>query len=218
MQDATLLLCIITCAAGYNVPPPTLTLQPLTTTDDRMACKIDDRLECKIVGFYPFPAGVSKHGPLAWIFRDTHQAVSVKTACGKDRLFVDFMTAGGQAHPVWWDERVKWHVLLGGSIEGEVRIRDSGSTRSPPGSKLDRLRQYLRDQGNEMQLYHSNCRVFACRVQREVERLNAEGEEDAVSAFRSDLKLAFALLRAGLLPAAYPLGTLWLCWEGIKDL
>ena len=119
---------------------------------------------------------------------------------------------------MWWDERVKWHVLLGGSIEGEVRIRDSGSTRSPPGSKLDRLRQYLRDQGNEMQLYHSNCRVFACRVQREVERLNAEGEEDAVSAFRSDLKLAFGLLRAGLLPAAYPLGTLWLCWEGIKDL
>ena len=47
---------------------------------------------------------------------------------------------------------------------------------------------------------------------------NAEGEEDAVSAFRSDLKLAFGLLRAGMLPAAYPLGTLWLCWEGIKDL
>ena len=35
---------------------------------------------------------------------------------------MDFMTRGGAAHPVWWSEPVQWHVLLGGGIDGEVRL------------------------------------------------------------------------------------------------
>ena len=178
-------------------------------------------LDCRIKGFYPFPCGPEVHGPFAWLFRDTHQAVAVK--CGSDRLFADFMTAGGQSHPVWWDEAVKWHVLLGGQIAGEVRVKDSG-TCGVPGDKMSRLRAFLAEYPEGMQLYTANCRVFACRVQRECERLNAEDDADAGStraalrALSADVRLAAGVLRAGALPAAYPLGTLLLCWGGLENL
>ena len=127
------------------------------------------------------------------------------------------------SHPVWWDERLKWHVLLGGSIRGEVRMRNYGPP-SPPGSKMARLRHRLSAYGSDLSLYSSNCRVFACRAVREVERLNAEDDEDAGSRrakaaeLAADARLAFGLLRAGLLPAVYPLVTLALCWEGLSGL
>ena len=66
---------------------------------------------------------------------------------------MDFMTAGAQSHPVWYDERVKWQVLLGGSIDGEVRIRGRDP---PPGSKLARLRQHAESYDTRMRLYTNN--------------------------------------------------------------
>ena len=203
----------------------------------RLETALDDgRLEVRTLGFYPFPAGPAAHGPLAFLFKDTHQAVSVGYASGgSERLFADFMTAGGQAHPVWWDERVKWHVLLGGSIRGEVRIRSSGA-RAAEGSKLERLRERLSAYSTDMNLYTNNCRVFACRAVREVERLNAEvdsaapwpyedGAEPAAGGadrggagapfapreLAAEARLYVGLLRAGALPALYPLGVLALC-------
>ena len=184
-----------------------------------------EELSSKILGFYPFPAGPEAHGWLAWFFKDTHQAIAVRTSLGSSRLFVDFMTAGGQSHPVWWDERTKYEVLLGGSITGEVRIRDSGEPPAP-GSKLARLRDFAAeyDSRHLLSLYTSNCRIFCARMQREVERLNAEDREDAGTtvgrraAFVADARLALAIFASGLLPALYPLGTLAVCWEGLRDL
>jgi hypothetical protein len=108
-----------------------------TITDGAAATQ----LSCKIVGFFPFPSHAAR-GPLYWAFKDTHQAVVVK--CGEERLFVDFMTAGGASHPVWWEERLRWLVLLGGRIDGELRIKDR-SVGEPvaSASKLERLRAWM---------------------------------------------------------------------------
>ena len=58
-------------------------------------------LSCRVRGFYPFPAGVRAHGWLGWIFKDTHVACRVRSSSAPGRTVVmDFMTAGGQAHPV----------------------------------------------------------------------------------------------------------------------
>ena len=187
-----------------------------------------NHLSASIKGFYPFPGDPLQQGILGWIFRDVHQAVVVRYGGegggdGNERMLVDFMTAGGVTHPVWWDERLKWHVLLGGEIEGEVRIRQYAQSSSAD-SKMSRLRRRLEEYDTRMSLYSGNCRVFACRVVREVERLNAEDDEDRGSARAwaaaraADARLAFGLLRAGLLPAAYPLAVLALCWEGVKGL
>ena len=180
---------------------------------------MDNVLVCRVRGFYPFPAGVKAHGPFAFIFKDTHQAIEVRTACGTDRLRADFMTAGGQAHPVWWDERARWHVLFGGSIDGHVRIKNSG-TRVGSSPTLQRLRAHLEDYDPRMNLYANNCRVFCCRARREVVRINAEAESgpQTARAVLADARLAVGVLRAGVLPALYPLSILALCWEGIKDL
>jgi len=178
-------------------------------------------LSATIKGFYPFPGKPSKRGFLGWLFKDAHQAVVVRS--GSDKLLVDFMTAGGATHPVWWDENVRRDVWLGGAIEGEVRLRNFGKL-SPPGSKMGRLREWLLayDTENDLSLYTSNCRVFACRVVREVERLNAEDDEDAGSLranaaeLMADVRLAFGLFRAGLLPAVYPLAVLAFCWDALS--
>merc|ERR1712187_615647 len=109
---------------------------------------------------------------------------------------------GGQAHPVWWDELVRWRVLLGGNLRGEVRIRDAG-VQSPKGSKLQRLRDIARTYDCTMNIYTSNCRIFAARMQREVERLNAEDATDFEANFTNvdeiiaDARLAFAIFNAG---------------------
>ena len=192
------------------------------------------QLSCQVIGFYPFPGG--PRGPLAWLFRDTHQALSV---VGEDqaRLHMDFMTEGGQAHPVWWDERVKWRVLLGQSIRGEVRIRGGGRSglrlvegvggvaagddATSSSSKLERLRQIAEGYDCRMNLYSNNCRIFCARMRREAERLNAEelgAEEARARALAADVRLAIALFRASLLPMLYPGGVLLLCWEGLRDL
>lgn len=188
-------------------------------------------LSCRIKGFYPFPGG--PRGPVASLFRDTHQAIVVTTSAGSDRAFMDFMTEGGAAHPVWWDESVKWRVMLGGSIRGEVRMRNSGGTRDgssssdqQPSSKLERLRAVAAQYDTEMNLYSNNCRIFCARMEREVARLNAEDEEQPpadetavrLAAFAADSRLALAVLRAGVLPALYPSGVFLFCWDGIKTL
>ena len=143
---------------------------------------------------------------------------------------MDYMTAGGASHPVWWDERVKWHVLLGGTIRGEVRIRGGSDV---PESKLARLERYARDYTLQMNLYSSNCRIFAARMRREADRLNAEEEPPAgalsvrtsstkqqqlAAAVMADVRLVLSIAWAAILPAIYPLGIVALCWEGIKEL
>ena len=200
---------------------------------------LDEVLECRVRGYFPFPGG--PRGPFAWLFRDTHQAISV-FGTGPERLHMDFMTAGGGAHPVWWDEGVKWQVLLGGSIRGEVRVRGAAAT---PGSKLARLREVAESYDTDMNLcilrafepqstaeppahascppsrYTNNCRIFCARMRREAARINAEdlAQEDAAwSAMVADARLAVALLRASTLPMLYPGGVLFVCWEGVRDL
>jgi len=182
-------------------------------------------LSCRVKGFYPFSEvhrlddGVG--GLFGWLFKDTHQAVVVRTSAGSARLFMDFMTEGGQSNPVWWCEAAKWHVFLGGDIRGEVRIRASGSPPLP-GSKLARLRTIAEAYDCRMNLYTSNCRIFAACMQREVDRLNSEddatGRRRYARELAADGRLVFAILSAGLLPTAYPLAILLLCWEGLKDL
>ncbi len=74
-----------------------------------------------------------------------------------------------------------------------------------------------------MNLYSNNCRIFCARMAREVEKLNAEGD-DALSAsaraaqLAADARLALAIARAGVLPMLYPLGVVALCWGGLKDI
>lgn len=210
-----MIACIVLAIAGWSVAPPAVAPPAVASRGDKLVCKIQ--------GFYPFPKS-AKQGVLAWLFRDTHQAILVSSADG--RIFADFMTAGGQAHSVWWDDATKWHVLCGGCIDGEVRVRSSSkggmALDLSPDSKLARLESTLRDYDCSMNLYTNNCRIFACRMEREVQRLNAEDAVDAGDArageLLADVRLAFGLLKAAALPALYPLGTLLLCWEGIKDL
>ena len=180
-----------------------------------------DRLVWRVKGFYPFPQGVK--GPVAWLFRDTHQAISVSTAGGESKLLIDFMTEGGQAHPVWWDEAVKWRVLLGGSIRGEVRVRSTGEVCGH-GTKLHRLAAAATAYDSRMNLYTNNCRIFCARMEREARRLNDEDADDAglPSARRrvalADARLALAIANAAALPMLYPASILLLCWNGLRDL
>ena len=131
-------------------------------------------------------------------------------------MHADFMTAGGASHPVWWDENLKWRVLLGATIAGEVRVR--GSPRE--GGKLARLEAYARDYDTGMHLYANNCRVFAARMRREAARLNAEdaGPDAALDEVFADARLLAALAHAALLPALYPLCALLLCGPAIADI
>ena len=170
----------------------------------------DELLSCRVRGFFPFPSG--PQGPIGWLFRDTHQAITVTNDCG-ERLTMDFMTAAGQAHPVWWDESVKWQVMLGQSIDGEVRIRGDCS----PGSKLERLREAAERYDRSMNLYTNNCRIFCARMRREAVRLNPE-ESTPGAKLAADARLLLALIRASTLPMLYPLGVLFLCREGILGL
>lgn len=180
-----------------------------------------DRLVWRVKGFYPFPQGIK--GPVAWLFRDTHQAISVSTAGGESKLLIDFMTEGGQAHPVWWDEAVKWRVLLGGSIRGEVRVRGTGEV-CEHGTKLHRLAAAATAYDSRMNLYTNNCRIFCARMEREAQRLNDEDADDAgLPSARcrialADARLALAIANAAALPMLYPASILLLCWNGLRDL
>ena len=138
-----------------------------------------ETLSCRISGFYPFPESTRRDdglcGILGWAFKDTHQAITVRSSLpGGGRLMMDFMTAGGIAHPVWWDERVKWRVWLGGTIQGEVRIRMHGEqTRG-----LRKVRALAEAYGDSMSLYASNCRIFCARMERQVVRVNANARDE----------------------------------------
>ena len=163
----------------------------------------DSRLKCRVQGFYPFPTPLPK-GPLGWMLKDTHQAVLVtsvpppkraQTPCdsGADpgrtnsrpetttTLRMDFMTKGGAAHPVWYDDATRWKVFFGGTIEGEVRIRvlgtgiHRGGDRNLPSERMERLVRFAESYDTGMNLYSNNCRVFAARAEREAERLNHPG-------------------------------------------
>jgi len=181
----------------------------------------DEYLSCRIIGFYPFPG--ERKGALGWIFRDTHQAIIVtSSATGQGRLFMDFMTEGGAAHPVWYDETTKLAVLLGGCINGEVRIRESAAPS--PGSKLGRLRSAAVNYDSRMNIYSNNCRIFCAKMQREVERLNAENEAqganddgggESLGARAAESRLAFAIARSALLPMLYPASALIMVFVGL---
>lgn len=188
-------------------------------------------LSCRIKGFYPFPQGIQ--GPFSWLFRDTHQAILVSTTAGDCQLFCDFMTEGGQAHPVWFDEATKWRVFLGQNIRGEVRIRirPAGGV-VPPGSKLERFWVAAAAYDDRMNIYTNNCRIFCARMEREVARLNDQDchKGDApghaghgrgtqqMAVVQADVRLAFAILKAVALPLLYPASLLWVFWSGLGDL
>jgi len=144
----------------------------------------EEVLSCRIVGFYPFPS-YTRTGPLAWLFRDTHQAIIVRTSASNEKVMMDFMTDGGQNHPVWWDEQVKWNVIFGGIIRGEVRVRytpqktpliEPSEMKLNHASKIERLMETARAYNCDMNIYGNNCRMFCARMEREVTRLNAESE------------------------------------------
>ena len=210
-------------------------------------------LACRVLGFYPFPTSPPR-GPLGWILKDTHQAIIVTetlsrraeaTELGKARekksVRIDFMTKNGANHPVWFNEVVKWNVLLGGCIEGEVRVTTLGTksqrqttnmnekakggrvfpiddTESTAGGlKLKRLIDYANDYDCRMNLYRNNCRIFVARMEREVIRLNLEGTDNqdtrrllAIADIRCALRIAWA----AFLPAIYPMGAIFLVYEG----
>ena len=213
-----------------------------------------EKLSCRVKGFYPFAEATRTSdgvgGVLGFLFKDTHQAIIVSSSKGSAKLFMDFMTEGGQSHPVWYNEAVKWNVLLGGNIRGEVRIREVGkvdgggddaaqaaaapflipaaaaSDGAPLGdeTKLQSLKRIAARYDCTMNLYTSNCRIFAARMRREVERLNALDSLDAgtpraiAAELAADARLAAAVLHAGLLPALYPIGVLLVCWDGLQGL
>mmetsp|Transcript_30464 Transcript_30464/g.62013 ORF Transcript_30464/g.62013 Transcript_30464/m.62013 type:complete len:226 (-) Transcript_30464:231-908(-) len=144
------------------------------------------------------------------------------SATGQGRLFMDFMTEGGAAHPVWYDETTKLAVLLGGCINGEVRIRESAAPS--PGSKLGRLRSAAVNYDSRMNIYSNNCRIFCAKMQREVERLNAENEAqganddgggESLGARAAESRLAFAIARSALLPMLYPASALIMVFVGL---
>ena len=68
---------------------------------------------------------------------------------------------------VWWDEAVKYRVMFGRSIRGEVRVRDPKRTITPD-PKIQRLREFAGSYDCDMHLYRNNCRTFCARVRREV--------------------------------------------------
>ena len=185
--------------------PPAAMQRPPTGAVQRPT---DELLSCRVRGFFPFPSG--PQGLIGWLFRDTHQAIFVSNGQG-ERLVMDFMTAAGQAHPVWWDEGVKWRVMLGQSIQGEVRIRGDCT----PGSKLEKLREIAENYDTSMNLYGNNCRIFCARMRREALRLNPEEPGAELAA---DARLLLAIVRSSTLPMLYPLCVLFLCREGIVGL
>lgn len=233
-----------------------------------------DYLSYRVIGFFPFVGSPLRKFTFEWIFKDTHQAIIVETLNGKEKVLLDFMTKGGQSHPVWWDERVKWNVFLGGSIRGEVRQRflgkkekikskkenfvfendimsktknnygRSASTTISDSMTSPRLLQLLeasRSYDCNMNLYCNNCRMFCARMEREVERLNAEEQkkegitaasnlfvnESSDAAYISklipndvvaDIRCSSRIFGAGLLPALYPMAVLLSCYEGLHGI
>ena len=205
------MLAVSLGAVGLAARPlPASVQRPPTAAAAVQRPPTDELLSCRVRGFFPFPSG--PQGPLGWLFRDTHQAITVTNGRAGERLTMDFMTAAGQAHPVWWDETVKWQVMLGQSIDGEVCIRGECS----PGSKLERLREAAERYDTNMNLYSNNCRIFCARMRREAVRLNPEATPGAELA--ADARLLLALVRSSTLPMLYPLGILFLCREGIAGL
>ena len=174
----------------------------ITSLGDALPSTPDVRsanLSCRVVGFYPFAGGLSRprgfFKVLAWLLKDVHQAVVVTVAVddedgsrsspgAREKVRMDFMTKGGDGAEVWYNQQLQWRVLLGESIQGEVRIHRYGaagrgapcSQPSPSNPKLRSLIAFASRFDTRMNLYTNNCRVFAARVQQEAERLNRESE------------------------------------------
>jgi len=192
----------------------------------------DDRISCRIKGFYPFPSDPPKGPLLGWILRDTHQAILVESTSSsgtKRRTLLDFMTEGGAFHPVWFEERVKWSVVLGGNIRGEVRVRVLGKHKNNAEEeqvtcpKMERLLQFAQSYDCDMNIYRNNCRMFCARMEREVERLNGETTDGhsiqtTQEILLADVRCAMRILGAALLPTLYPFSVLLLSYEGLHDL
>jgi len=248
------------------------------TWDENYDDDDDEILTCRIVGFYPFPGGPPRGSIVGYLFRDTHQAILIRSSSKKypvRSISIDYMTEGGQSNPVWWNESAKWAVLLGGSIRGEIRVRGlpsdynvdydydygdnadynsgDGDSSSPViGPKMREIVRAARAYDREMNLYRNNCRIFCARMEREVEAINrkegeggvleevglgklgndggswiaatttatttVDGQKRSSSLLLADIRCAAKVVGASLLPAMYPLGTLWLCWEGLRGL
>ena len=94
---------------------------------------------------------------------------------------MDFMTKGAEFDPVWYNDAVQWNVFLGGTIEGEVRIRYLGKTTPNNAAitkpKLEKLLEIANTYHCEINLYGNNCRMFAVRMEQEVERRNSNSHD-----------------------------------------
>lgn len=97
----------------------------------------------------------------------------------------------------------------------DIVDHDLDTSSSPP--SLERIVKYANSYNCEMSLYGNNCRMFAARMEREVERINMMygGNDDGnINGTAINLRCSLRILGAALLPALYPLGALLLLYEG----
>jgi len=102
-------------------------------------------------------------------------------------------------------------------FEKSKALSMDGSESDATISKLNRLIAYANEYDCRMNLYRNNCRMFAARMEREVERLNAEGTDSrrpSQKAMAADVRCALRIIWAAILPALYPLGVTLLLYEG----
>jgi len=102
-------------------------------------------------------------------------------------------------------------------FEKSKALSMDGSESDATISKLNRLIAYANEYDCRMNLYRNNCRMFAARMEREVERLNAEGTDSrrpSQKAMAADVRCALRIIWAAVLPALYPLGVTLLLYEG----
>ena len=205
---------VVTADESLAIPTEKKKNTALNTTMMTMGSTDDDeaKLYCRVMGYYPFPKkttattnsqqlfGIGRFWK--WLLKDTHQAIIITQQQQQQqqqhetiKVRMDFMTKGGANHPVWYNEIVKWHVWLGGTIDGEIRIKvtgggggaeqrqrrqqQRGTTLSTPSSStvaysptMQQLITYATNYNCHMNLYTNNCRMFTARIEREVERLN----------------------------------------------
>jgi len=231
--------------------------------DDYRIPEEEEVLSCRVLGFYPFPNPPPK-GVLGWMLRDTHQAILVESSYyslfdgGDERnkttakkrsrspsrkrrkrrvMLVDFMTENSEFHPVWYDEATKWDVMLGGTIRGEIRIRDIGRKRrsnddegegddannntnngNHPKMEVEEFLRIANSYDRGMNLYTNNCRIFCARMEREIGRLDNDRETDvsAVASASLDVRFLARLAVAVILPAIYPLSAIVLLYFGCR--
>ena len=108
-----------------------------------------------------------------------------------------------------------------GGLAAAVATSAPSPRPSQSRSQLALLLEFADGYDRDMNLYTNNCRVFCCRVQREVERLNADARGEAarpMDELAADVRLWLGVASASMLPMMYPAGIAFLCWGGLRDI